>query len=255
MRTKLILASALMLANLPFAYGAETKVLVASAENTTSSETYLGAIHYQGGLLERGMLHLQQPAELQYIRFEIPNFCQPQIFEAGTVTEGVADLADATETSNVFAVNGGRGIRARSVFLSLNGPDNSSCHILVYSRTAAPTPAPEPTPGDGHETFRAVSCIVNELNVPMIGQISTDGVVTPFSAPAFTTSTLVTTLRADRSVPHVRFSFDSDLSAGYRAIYTPLVSNVQTTLNCGTAPTYALRLRPYTSIVDFVRVH
>jgi hypothetical protein len=254
MKSKLILATALILSNISAAWGANEPVKTSFSPVAGPNETYLGAIHYQGGLLERGTLTLSQAMELKYIRFEIPNFCKPEIFEAGTVTEGIADLAQATDTPNLFAVNGGRGLRARSIFLSLNGPDNSSCHILVFSKSTTTEPAPEPNPGDGSRSAKSITCIVNDLNVPFIGRLITDGTPSDFSSPARTTSALITTLRADRTSPTVQFAFDADLSPGYIPQTVTLVSLIQEQPDCRTAPVYAIRQRPFSSLVDFVRV-
>ena len=46
------------------------------------TDTYLGAISYEGGLLERGRLELQNVEDISYIRFDIPDHCQAEIFQA-----------------------------------------------------------------------------------------------------------------------------------------------------------------------------
>ena len=88
----------------------------ANAETTLlpTSETYIGSIAYTGGLLERGKLDLGTAQELKYIRIDVPSFCVGDVFEAGTITEGVEDVATALG-QNTFAVNEGRGFRAKSV--------------------------------------------------------------------------------------------------------------------------------------------
>ena len=42
--------------------------------------------------MERGTLNLTTPLSVNYLRFEIPASCNGTIFEAGTITEGVADV-------------------------------------------------------------------------------------------------------------------------------------------------------------------
>ncbi len=253
MNSKLMIAAIAILSNLSIAK-ADVPVTVPfpASTNISQDETYLGSIRYEGGLLERGPLTLTTAIDLRFIRFEVPNFCQAEVFEAGTITEGVADHASATGTPGVFAVADGRGARVRSIFASLNGPDTSKCHVLVFARSAASLPnRPELPPA---EPFKAVTCIVNELSIPFLGRILTDNLPSDISIPPRMTTILTTTLRPDRSVPFVQLTYDMDMSPFYTPASAPLVSQMQTQPGCLTAPTYVLRQRGFSSLVDVLRV-
>lgn len=253
MNTKLMIAAVALVANMSIAK-ADNPVTVSVPANTSVSqdETYLGSIRYEGGLLERGTLNLETPKDLRYVRFEVPNFCQAEVFEAGTITEGVADHASATNVPGVYAVADGRGARARSIFASLNGPDTAKCHVLVFARTALTAPDRPQLPPT--EPYRAVTCIINELNVPFVGRIVTDNIPGDIMIASRSTTILTTTLRADRTVPFVQLSYDMDMSALYTPAAVPLLSQLQTQPSCLTAPTYVLRGRIFGTLVDVIRV-
>lgn len=253
MNTKLIIATAALLLNVSIAK-ADVPVTVAVPTSTAVSqdETYLGSIRYEGGLLERGSLNLANPMDLRFVRFEVPNFCQAEVFEAGTITEGVTDHAAPTSTPGVYAVADGRGARVRSIFASLNGPDTAKCHVLVFARSSATVPSrpdlPPATP------YKAMTCIINELPVAFVGRILTDNFPGDISLAPRMTTILTTNLRADRSTPFVQLSFDMDMSFIYTPVNVPLVSQLQTQPSCLTAPTYVLRQRPLSTLVDLIRV-
>lgn len=111
------------------AASAQSVAFDSSAETTSS---VLATLRYEGGFVNRVHIELQAPAEVKKFKVQIPSFCgDVEILEAGTVTEGVEDLAEATDAEGVFAVNGGDGMRIGQIFLTLNGPDAASCTIPV----------------------------------------------------------------------------------------------------------------------------
>lgn len=101
-----------------------------------SGEHLLGAIAYAGGFQTKVEMKLQQPEIVRRFRLAIPSYCEGvDILEAGTVSEGVQDVADAVGTPNggVFSVNKGAGQRISAVFASLNGPTGKTCQIPVFA--------------------------------------------------------------------------------------------------------------------------
>lgn len=96
------------------------------------SSSVLATLRYDGGFINRQHIELQAPVELKKFKVQIPSFCgDVEILEAGTVTEGIEDVAEATDAEGVFVVNGGDGMRVGQIFLTLNGPDAASCTIPV----------------------------------------------------------------------------------------------------------------------------
>lgn len=252
MRRNLLMAAALFFAQTSIAMATESASTITANWQPTTEETYVGSIHYTGGLLERGTLQLSQPTELTFIRFQIPEFCQPEIFEAGTITEGISDLAQPTQVPNVFAVNGGRGARTRTVFASFNGPEGQSCHVLVFARSQALPPSPPDEPSNGAP--KAVSCIVNEVNASVNAQILTDGVALNVSLPPLRTVMIASNLRFDRSIPRVDFAFDRDITIGYSPITIALNPRVQAHPDCNTSPLYSLRQIQFSNMLEIIRL-
>lgn len=251
MLSKLLILSSLLIGTISTA--ADDRRLT-TIEILNQSETYLGSVAFQGGVLSNGELVLQQPTEIQSIRFEIPGFCQTRILEAGTVTEGVADLAQRTSNPNVYLVNGGRGTRARSVFVSLQGPQNITCNVLVYGTTNTTVPGPTPPPIGNPDSLRAVACITNQSAGSFAGNVSTDGQYQEdFSIPAGKTTMFITTLRPDRSVPVVQISYDADVTTGYYVMQTSLSSMVQSYPDCRSATNYVVRQRYGSNYLEVVR--
>jgi hypothetical protein len=202
---------------------------------TSLSELYLGSIRYDGGLLERGTLTLGSPVDARFIRLEVPSFCQAEVFEAGTVTEGIPDLATPTGTPGIYAVAQGRGMRVRSIFASINGPDQAACHILVFARSDANQPArPDLPPAD---EAKSVVCIINELAIPLNIQTLTDNFPTQFALAPRSTKLLSSPLRADRTAPTIVLTYDMDLSFAYQPAAATLATAVQSQESCVTAPT------------------
>lgn len=96
-----------------------------------------GVLRYNGGFQDR----LTAPVAGEKVkRFwaRIPEFCSGvEILEGGVISEGHyerARLADAPK--HIFEVNGGAGLRASEVTLTLNGPAGSACDIPMYVETA-----------------------------------------------------------------------------------------------------------------------
>jgi hypothetical protein len=111
-----------------------------------SGETLLGVIDYKGGFGSRLRLNLPAPQVIKGFHVEIPSFCKADILEAGTVTEGVEDLAEQQGSSSVYKVNNGAGERVSAVFVTLNGPEGGACSVPVFA-TTGDTPPPPPPPG------------------------------------------------------------------------------------------------------------
>lgn len=105
-----------------------------------AEEILLGAVNYSGGF-GRDLPVVQSgrgPLDgiVTGIRITVPEFCkQTQVLGAGTVSEGKFD--PATPASNVpgaFIVNGGQGLRASDILVTLNGPFDAQCAVPVYVR-------------------------------------------------------------------------------------------------------------------------
>jgi len=226
------------------------------ATSLNAHEQYLGSIEYKGGLLERGRLELSESTVIKFLRFDIPSHCKADIFETGTTTEGVDDLAERTRTPNIFAVNEGRGARSRGVFLSLNGADAQSCHVLVFSRNALdiPTPPTDPTP----PTASAISCIENPLNFPIITQLQV-GLTNPHVSQVLFQPQRTTILNhpvgGDLGLPNVSLVFDRDLSTNSLMANYILASTRSVVLDCAYAPRYRFINIFGTSLIDLVRVY
>ena len=101
--------------------------------NPPHTDRFIGVLHYNGGFVERLPLDLA-PVFVRQFRVDIPSFCQGvEILEAGTRTEGVFDLASATDDlAHTYHVNGGSGARISQIAVSFNGPPNQSCDVPVY---------------------------------------------------------------------------------------------------------------------------
>lgn len=111
--------------------------VVSVREGRTPSGEFrlLGVIRYEGGFVSRANLDLAPALRVSQFHVRIPSFCAgTEILEAGTVTEGVYDIADLVDTNDtLFDVNGGAGSRIAAVQISLNGPRDTSCDIPVYA--------------------------------------------------------------------------------------------------------------------------
>jgi hypothetical protein len=226
------------------------------ATTLSANEHYLGAIPYQGGLLERGRLELSDVAVLKYLRFEVPSHCKADIFEAGTTTEGVDDLAERTRTAHVFSVNEGRGIRARSVFLSLNGAEAQNCHVLVFSRQVLDLPPPPSDPSPPNAS--AITCIENSLSFPIITQLHVGTDNRQVSQVLFQpqrTSILNHAVGSEGGLPSISMVFDRDLSTNTVIANYALAATRSPYLDCAFAPRYRFVSIFGTSLIELVRVY
>lgn len=226
----------------------------ANAETTLlpTSETYIGSIAYTGGLLERGKLDLGTAQELKYIRIDVPSFCVGDVFEAGTITEGVEDVATALG-QNTFAVNEGRGFRAKSVFISVNGPTSPGCNILVFKSDRAQTPpAPTPTPAPG--PGKAYSCVTNGTGYQVTANFVNSGWSVPFNLQPGQMMMLQADLLAGPALPNLAITFDADATMGYYPVSAPIASAIQSRGDCSMAPLYQFVLDTYQRRFNLVRV-
>lgn len=229
MKVTSIIASTLI------ALSAASSVALASSPianfEVNANETYIGSIAYRGGLMERGELRLNQAQELKYLRFDIPSFCKGEIFEAGTITEGVADVAEELKT-NYFSVNGGRGMRAGKVFVSVNGPQSEGCNILVFKLAKAPGHDPLPPPTNQ----KAYTCVTNQSIYSIAGQIQTPGSTQSFSLVP--NQTIIINRPGNMTDP-VSLVFDQDLTNGYQAVSVRVEGKIQARGDCSQAPSYS----------------
>jgi hypothetical protein len=208
-------------------------------------ETYLGAIPYHGGLMERGLLTLTAPQDLKFLRFEAPTSCDTSIFEAGTVTEGIADLAQSVG-QNKFSVDGGRGVRARSVFVSINGAPSAGCAVLVFKLDTLPS-----TP----ERDYAFTCLKNMAPNPVPGNVLSGNWSVPFTIAANEVSLIRSDLLPDGAAPFVSLAFDADATLGYYPVTMPIRSAIMTTPDCAVAPLYQFVLSADLRRLELVRQH
>ncbi|NDE13874.1 hypothetical protein EBZ80_02985 [bacterium] len=105
-----------------------------------AQEILLGAVNYSGGF-GRDLPVVQSgrgPLDgiVTGIRVAIPEFCQhAEVLAAGTVSEGKYDAAaPASNIPGAFIVNGGQGLRASDILVTLNGPFDAQCAVPVYVR-------------------------------------------------------------------------------------------------------------------------
>lgn len=222
----------------PSIFALDLPPIATKVEILDQNELYLGSVRFSGGILSRGSLDLQRPTDMKSLRFEAPDFCQTRVLEAGTVSAEGTYFAQRTSNPSVFLVNSGRGLRARSIFVSLEGPQNIDCYVLVYANPITSAPLPPPNNGEA----RAVTCVTNQLPVSFTGNIVTDGSYQgDFSIPSGRTTMFVSRVRSDGSSPLVRIGYDSDLTSGYSAAQTTLSSTLQITPDCRYAPKYTVR--------------
>ena len=101
-------------------------------------EELLGVVNYSGGFGRDLPVVLSGRNTLDgfvtTIRVAIPEFCkQTEVLDAGTISEGKFDPATPTRNlRNTFIVNGGQGLRASEILVTLNGPFDAQCGIPVY---------------------------------------------------------------------------------------------------------------------------
>lgn len=105
-----------------------------------AQEILLGAVNYSGGF-GRDLPVVQSgrgPLDgiVTGIRVAIPEFCKhAEVLAAGTVSEGKYDAAaPASNIPGAFIVNGGQGLRASDILVTLNGPFDAQCAVPVYVR-------------------------------------------------------------------------------------------------------------------------
>jgi len=225
--------------------------LTASAETTLlpTNETYIGSIAYTGGLLERGNLDLGTAQDIKYLRIDVPSFCVGEVFQAGTITEGVEDVATALG-QNVFSVNEGRGFRAKGVFISVNGPASAGCNILVFKSDRAQTPPTPPPPG----TAKAYSCVTNGTGLQAAGNFVNNGWAVQFTLQPGQMMMLQGDLGPGGVLPNLAITFDADATLGYYPVTVPVASAVQDRGDCARAPLYQFVLDAYQRRLSLVRV-
>ncbi len=101
-------------------------------------EQLIGVVNYSGGfgrdlpVVQSGRSPLD--GIVIGIRVAIPDFCkQTEVLGAGTVSEGKYDPATPSENVHgAFIVNGGQGLRASDILVTLNGPFDAQCSVPVY---------------------------------------------------------------------------------------------------------------------------
>jgi hypothetical protein len=208
---------------------------LANAETTISStnETYLGAVSYPGGLMERAGLRLAAPSEIKYLRVDVPSYCTGQVFEVGLVTNGTYLTAE-TLGGNLFSVNNGRGLRVDGVYLSINGPQSAGCSVLVFKVESNPTPTPPPAPT---QEFAYV-CLTNGARAAIPTNVSTPAGTTQGIVYPGQTVVISQPVLPGRVIPNLSLSFDADASLGYLPVSVYVASTILPVGNCQYAPLY-----------------
>lgn len=228
---------------------ANTKVFTQLEDGTlAAAETYLGSIAYQGGLMERGTLTLTTALSISYLRFEIPATCDATIFEAGTITEGVADIARGLGR-NRFVVNEGRGMRTRTVFASVNGVASAGCAILVFQSDGTPPP-PQPTP-----TEYAYTCLTNTTPYRVQASALAQNWNVPFSVSINETVMVRSNLLVGGRAPFVSIAFDGDASSGNHSVNVAVESGITTAPACDLLPLYNFTLSSDARRLELLRQH
>ena len=101
-------------------------------------EQLVGVVNYSGGfgrdlpVVQSGRNPLD--GIVIGIRVAIPDFCkQAEVLGAGTISEGKYDPATpADNIHGAYIVNGGQGLRASDILVTLNGPFDAQCSVPVY---------------------------------------------------------------------------------------------------------------------------
>jgi hypothetical protein len=211
--------------------------LTANAQTiiSASNETYLGAVSYPGGLMERAGLRLNAITDIKYIRVEVPSFCSGQVFEVGFVSNGAYLTAERVR-DNTFAVNGGRGMLADGVYVSINGPLSTGCSVLIFKvEPGQPTP-PVPAPAPVQEF--AFACLTNATRAVIPTNVTTPSGTTQGMAYPGQTVLISQPVLPGRVIPQMSVSFDSDTSLGYFPVSLNIESTILPTGNCQYAPLY-----------------
>ena len=220
---------------------------------STSNETYLGAVSYPGGLMERAGLRLSTIQDLRYLRVEIPSFCSGQVFEVGFVSNGNYLTAEKVR-DNVYAINGGRGMLSDGIYLSINGPQSSGCSVLVFKvENTAPAPTPVPPPAPVQEY--AYACVTNAARGAVPTNVvtqsgTTQGVVYPGQTVIVSNPVL-----PGRLIPAMSFSFDADASLGYLPVSVGIESAILPVGDCRYAPLYQYVEDALMRRLSLVRLH
>ena len=213
----------------------------ASAQTVMSSsaETYLGAVSYSGGLMERAGLRLNAITDIRYLRVEVPSFCSGQVFEVGYVSNGAYLTAERVR-DNTFAVNGGRGMLADGVYISINGPVSTGCSVLVFKVDAAQPapPAPAPTPAPTPVQEYAYACLTNAARAAIPTNVTTPGGTTQGVVYPGQTVIISQPVLAGRVIPSMSISFDADATLGYLPVNFGIVSTILPVGDCQYAPLY-----------------
>lgn len=216
---------------------------------SSSNETYLGAISYPGGLMERSGLRLSSLTEIRYLRVEIPSFCTGDVFEVGYVSNGSYLTAEKVG-HNLFSINSGRGILADGVYLSINGPQSSGCSVLLF-KVETSTPSPVPPPAAEY----AFTCLTNATRIAIPTNVSTPaGTTQGFVQPGQTVIISQPTLPG-RVIPNMTISFDADSSLGYFPVNVSVASVILPVGNCQYAPLYQYVEDPTLRRLNVVRLH
>ena len=254
MRLISLIASNLLAASIVFGATAVS----AQTTMTASQETYLGAVAYPGGLMERAGLRLSSIQDLKYLRIDMPSFCSGEVFEVGYVSNGQYLKAERV-SNNVFSVNYGRGMLSDGVYLSINGPLSAGCSVLVFkleSSTPAPTPAPNPAPPPAPTPQEyAYTCLTNAARGPIPTNVVTSGGTTQGVVYPGQTVIINSPVMPGRVIPALSLSYDADASLGYFPVTVPVVSTILPVGNCQYAPLYQYVEDPVMRRLNLVRLH
>ncbi len=226
---------------------AETKVFTQLDDGTFDhTETILGEIAYQGGHMERGLLTLAAPLDVSALRFEFPASCDATILEAGTVTEGVADVA-RNIGQNRFSINEGRGMRARSIFVSIDGPASAGCSVLVFKTSAQQNPVPG--------TEYAYTCLQNTAPGYVPATIYSQNWSVPFRMAPNETVFIRSNLLPGRTAPFTSISFDGDASPAIHFVNVAVAASIATSPNCDLLPMYNFAVSSDQWRLELLRQH
>lgn len=226
---------------------AGTQVFTQLEDGTLApAETYLGAIAYHGGLMERATLNLTTAINIKYLRFEIPASCDATIFEAGTITEGVADIAEDIGRKR-FVVNQGRGMRTRSVFASVNGIPSAGCDIAVFQTDNTTSPPPP--------TGYAYTCISNSTPNRIMASVLSENWQEPFSVTVNETMLVRSNLTTSGRAPFVSIAYDGDAGSGNHGVNVAVESGITATPSCDLLPLYNFSVSSDARRIELLRKH
>jgi len=109
------------------------RMYVSTLVGSSSEETFIGVIEYQGGYDPNLTLPIYPARMVKSFRIAIPEFCTGvQILESGVSIEGIFEKSKIMDKgTNTYSVNDGHGLVVSGISMKINGPDKA-CTIPMF---------------------------------------------------------------------------------------------------------------------------